>query len=63
MAALKTWAEARYKALILAVPGLIAWLVLAPQDGVTTDEWRALGLIALAVLGVHTVPNKPKAVG
>ena len=50
------WFQARYKADIAALGGLLTWLY---QVEVTNpNKWVALTIIVLTVLGVHQIPNE-----
>jgi hypothetical protein len=46
------------KTIIAALTAVLAFLVSAITDGVSTSEWLQIGVIAAGAFGVFAIPNK-----
>lgn len=50
-----TWLQARYKALVSALGGVLTYLYSVQVSN--PNHWVMIAIIVLTVLGVHQVPN------
>lgn len=44
---------------LVACVTVMGAMVLIVQDGITTEEWLTMGVLALNAIGVYAIPNSP----